>query len=196
MIVLGLTGGIGTGKTTAAKILGSFGFPVYDADKAVHALLAKNGRAVAKIKKCFPSVINNGAVDRQKLSAIVFGERQKLKALEAILHPLVRDEEKLFLSRAQKAKPTAVVLEIPLLFETKADKRCDVVLVTTAARAVQKDRVLVRQGMTLEKFNAIVKHQMSEKERKQRADFVINTSKGLVDTRRQLGKILLQLGLI
>lgn len=190
MLILGLTGGIGMGKSTAASILAGFGLPVHNADQVVHGLLQKGGKAVKPIAKIFPEVLKGGAIDRAALGRLVFHHPVRLKKLEKILHPLVVRDEKLFLKEARRAKVAAVVLEIPLLFETKADRRCDVVLCVTAPRPVQKARVLQRQGMTEAKFKAILARQMPDKDKQRRADFVIQTGTSRADTQKQLRKIL------
>lgn len=194
MIIIGLTGSIGMGKSTAAKILQRLGLPIYSADQVVHDLLAVNGRAVKKVARLFPDTLSKGAIDRKKLGAIVFGKPALRKRLEAILHPMVRQEEQRFLRAAKKCKAPAVVLEIPLLFETGAESRCDVVVVVTAPKAVQQARVMRRKGMTAEKFRAILKAQMRDTEKRRRADYVVQTGKGLADTRRQLVAVLARLG--
>ena len=185
-LIIGLTGSIGMGKSTAAKILARLGLPFYSADAAVHALLGPKGRAVSKVAKLFPSARRGDAIDRKILGALVFGQPALRRQLEAILHPMVRQEEKKFLAQARKTKAPAVVLEIPLLFETGAEQRCDVVLCVTAPKAIQQARVLKRRGMTPEKFRAILKAQLPDAEKRRRADYVIKTGKGLADTRKQL----------
>ena len=189
-IIIGLTGGIGSGKSTVAEMLNKMGLPVHSADDAVHALLGKGGKAVKPIQKLFPDAVKDGAVDRQALGKMVFGNPAQLKKLENILHPLVQKDEAEFVKRARKDKAQAVVLEIPLLFETDAQVRCDVVMVTTAPLPVRKERVLKRKGMTPAKFNAIVKQQMPEKEKRGYADFVVTTETSRADTERQLRFIL------
>jgi len=190
MLVIGLTGGIGMGKSTAADILSSFGLPVYNADRAVHALLDKGGAAVKLVAKLFPAALKNGAIDRSVVGSLVFNKPVLLKKLETILHPLVQRIEREFLKQAQRDKIAAVVLEIPLLFETGAEKRCDVTICVTAPKAVQKARVLKRKGMTPERFKSIVARQMPDKEKRQRADFVVKTGVSRADTKKQLNAIL------
>ncbi|NTU76628.1 MAG: dephospho-CoA kinase [Alphaproteobacteria bacterium] len=190
--VIGLTGSIGMGKTTAAKILKGLGLSVFDADKAVHALMRKGGKAVKPIATLFPEAVESGAIQRRKLGHAVFQDPGRLKKLEKILHPLVRGDERAFLARARR-RGGAAVLEIPLLFETGAEKLCDVVFCVTAPRAVQRERVLKRRGMTPSKFEAILKRQMPDKEKRKRADVVIDTSKGLAPTRRKIEKIVKKL---
>ena len=190
MIVIGLTGGIGMGKSTVAAILKNFGLPVYNADKAVHALLKKGGAAVKPVAKLFPDTLRNGAIDRKRLGRIVFGDKGKLKKLEKILHPLVRQAEKKFLAKARARKKPAAVLEIPLLFETGGDKRCDVTICVVAPKAVQKTRVLHRKGMSAEKLKAIKARQMPDKKRRKLADYVINTGGMRAQTKNQLHRVL------
>lgn len=190
-LIIGLTGGIGMGKSTVAKIFRAMSIPVHDADAAVHTLLAKGGKAVPKIQKHFPDCVVAGAVDRALLGRAVFGKPASLKKLESILHPLVRADEKEFVKAASLLNMPLVVLEIPLLFETGAEKRCDLVVTVSAPLTVQKARVMKRKGMTAEKFLAIRMAQMPDKDRRARADFVIPTKMGLADTRRRI-KFLLQ----
>lgn len=188
--VLGLTGSIGMGKTTAARILSRVGFPVYNADKAVHDMLKIKGEAVAPIARVFPQSFKRGAINRLLLGKIVFGHPALLKKLERILHPLVQKKEQDFILKAKQEGAIAVVLEIPLMFETGADRRCDRVICVTAPFAVQKERVLSRKHMTVAKFKAICQHQMSDAEKRKRADFVVSTHRGLADTRQQLLNVL------
>lgn len=188
--IIGLTGGIGMGKSTAAALLKNMGLPVYNADHAVHALLRRGGKAVKPVAKIFPESLKRGAIDRKILAKTVFHEPKRLKKLEAILHPLVRQEEKKFIAQAVKKKNPAVVLEIPLMFETGAQKRCDFVMCVTAPLALQKQRVLERKSMTLERFKAIVKLQMPNAEKLKRADYVVRTGKSVEDTQKQLLRIL------
>jgi len=189
-IIIGLTGGIGMGKSTAAKILSRFGLPIYSADAAVHTLLGRGGKAVNPVAKLFPASLRTGAIDRKRLGADIFHQPKKLRALEKILHPLVRQAERDFLKRAQYQKARAAVLEIPLLFETGGEKRCDFTICVTAPRAVQTARVLSRKNMTPAKFKAILTRQMPDAERRARADYIVKTGVGLADTKRQLEKIL------
>ena len=192
-LVLGLTGGIGMGKSTAAKILSGFGFPIYSADKAVHNLLMKKGEAVKVLAETFPQSFKKGAIDRKILGQLVFGNKVKLKKLETILHPLVHKKEKIFLNDVKKEGSLLAILEIPLLFETGAEKRCDFTLCVTASKQVQKARVMKRKGMTGARFNAIVKRQMSDAKKKSLADFVVDTSKGYGATKQQLKVIVEEL---
>jgi dephospho-CoA kinase len=190
MLIIGLTGGIGMGKSTVAKILSGFGLPVYSADEAVHSLLQKGGMGVKAVSKLFPEALEKGAIDRAIVGRLVFNQPAKLKKLEIILHPLVQRAEKKFLQTAKRAKAEAVVLEIPLLFETGAERRCDVTLCVTAPKAVQKARVLRRKGMTATKLKAILAKQMPDAEKRRRADFIVKTGVSRADTKRQLRAII------
>ena len=192
-LIIGLTGGIGTGKSTAADILSKMGYPLHSADDAVHRLIDKKGAAVKPIRKLFAAAFVDGKVDRQILGQMVFGKSQKLKQLEKILHPLVQKEERTFVKKAMQKKAPAVILEIPLMFETGAEARCDFVICMTAPRALQKERVLKRKGMTASKFAAIIKHQMPESEKKKRADLVVSSEHGRAAVRRHLHFIMQQL---
>ena len=186
--IIGLTGGIGMGKTTASQILKSMGFPVYHADKAVHALLGKNGAGVAPVARLFPTAFRRGAIDRKALSRIVFQDPASLKKLEAILHPKVRAAEKIFLKKARDRGASAAILEIPLLFETGGEARCDSTLCVSAPAGIQKARVLARPGMTEEKWRAIRARQMKDREKREKANYVIQTGRGLDVTRRSIEK--------
>ncbi len=190
MLIVGLTGGIGMGKSAVARTLKSFGLPIYSADEAVHALLGAGGAAVKKVAKIFPEAVRDDAIDRRILGKLVFGDREKLKALENILHPLVHKAEQNFLRAARREKCPMAVLEIPLLFETGAEKRCDVTLCVTAPKAVQRARVLHRKGMTAEKYKAIVAHQMPDAEKRRRADYVVPTGVNHAVTRKRLRAII------
>jgi dephospho-CoA kinase len=176
MKVWGLTGGIGMGKSTAARAFRRLGVPVFDADAAVHALQAKGGRAVRPIAAAFPGSVREGAVDREALRRAVLGDPAALGRLEAIVHPLVRREQERFLARWRGRGARLVVLDIPLLFETRADRRgLDAVLVVSAPAAVQRARVLARPGMTPQRLAAILARQMPDAEKRRRADHVIRT---------------------
>ena len=196
MMIIGLTGSIGMGKSTTATLLRHMGFPIYSADDEVHKLLKKGGTAVTAIARLFPETLKRGAIDRKILGRAVFHQPEKLKRLERILHPLVRRTEKEFLQKARQAKARAVILEIPLLFETGGEKRCDITLCVTAPRATQKARVLARPHMTEEKLRAILARQMPDAEKRRKADYVIPTGKGVAATEKQLRKILSKLSLL
>jgi dephospho-CoA kinase len=189
MFVLGLTGSIGMGKTTAAKMLRRMGLPLHDADRAVHRLLAKGGAAVAAVEAAFPGVIAGGAVDRERLAAQVFEDTAALKRLEGILHPAVRRATHSFLGRQARAGRPLVVLDIPLLFETGGAALCDAVVVVTAPPFVQRARVMGRRGMAPARFQAILAKQMPDREKRRRADFVVNTGLSKANTLRQLRAI-------
>lgn len=186
--VLGLTGSIGMGKSATAAIFRRFGVPVHDADAAVHTLY--EGRAAPLIEKAFPGTVANGVVDRTALSRHVIGAPERLAALEAVVHPLVREEEERFLAKAVATRAPVAVLDIPLLFETGGEKRCDAVLVVTAAPEVQRARVLARPGMNEEKFAAILAKQMPDAEKRARAHFLVDTGRGVAAAERQVGDIL------
>jgi dephospho-CoA kinase len=184
--VLGLTGSIGMGKTATAAIFRRLGIPVHDADAAVHALYG--GRAVPLIDAAFPGTVVSGAVDRQKLGDAVLGRTNRLRALEAIVHPLVREEEEAFLRRVAPLAPL-VVLDIPLLFETGGDIRCDAIVVVSAPATIQAERVLRRVGMTGDKFRAILDKQMPDAEKRRRAHFLVDTSRDFTSAEAQVRSI-------
>ena len=179
MLLIGLTGSIGMGKSETAKMFSRLGVPVYDADAAVHALYAKGGAAVAPMADAFPHVIVDGAVDRQALSRAVLGLPDEMKKLEAIVHPLVGNAQLEFLKYAKAAGHEAVLLDIPLLYETGGENRVDVVVVVSAPFHIQEQRVLARPNMDMAKFAAIHAKQVPDAEKRRRADFVIDTDKGL-----------------
>jgi dephospho-CoA kinase len=179
MIVVGLTGSIGMGKSTAADLLRRLRVPVYDADAAVHRLLAPGGRAVPAVAQRFPDVVRRGAVDRGALGRIAFADPAALKALEAIIHPQVFEAQRRFLRGHAMRRTRLVVLDIPLLFESgTARQRCAAVLVVSAPAVVQRQRVLRRPGMTAQKFAGILAQQMPDAEKRRRADVVIPTGLG------------------
>ncbi len=189
MIILGLTGSIGMGKTTAAGMLRYLGLPVYDSDAAVHRLLGQGGRAVAAIGKAFPGVVEDGAVNRKALGERVFGDPEALKNLEAIVHPLVREVQESFLKRAAARREKIVVLDVPLLFETDGDDVCDAVIVVSAPRFLQEARVLARGGMTRERLAAVLARQLLDSAKRHRADFVVPSGLGRALTYRRLKEI-------
>ncbi|CAN7283491.1 dephospho-CoA kinase [Pararhizobium sp. LjRoot238] len=190
MIILGLTGSIGMGKSTAAQMFADLGVPVNDADAAVHALY--QGEAVAPIEAAFPGATVAGAVDRKELSRQLSENPALFKTLEAIVHPLVRKAERAFLARHRAEKSSLVLLDIPLLFETKAENRVDAVVVVTCDPAIQKDRVMKRPGMTEEKFALILSRQVPDAEKRAKADYIIDTSGELDSTRAQVADIVRQ----
>ncbi|NBJ12953.1 dephospho-CoA kinase [Microvirga arsenatis] len=185
--VLGLTGSIGMGKSATAALFRRLGIPVHDADAAVHRLY--RGRAAPLIEKAFPGTVTDGAVDRARLGAAVLADPARMRELEAIVHPLVREEEEAFLRQASALAPV-VVLDIPLLFETGGEKRCDATLVVTAPAEVQRARVLARPGMTAEKFSAILAKQMPDRDKRERAHFLVDSSRGFASAEAQVRTIL------
>ncbi len=183
MKILGLTGSIGMGKSTVAAMFRDLGVPVFDADAAVHALYQQGGAAVAPVAAAFPGAIVDGAVDRQKLGAAVFGQPEAIKRLEAIVHPLVSAVRNDFLAAARARGDALLVFDIPLLFETGGEARCDATAVVSAPAAAQRARVLARPGMTEDKFAAILAKQMPDADKRARATYVIPTGGSLDETR-------------
>lgn len=175
MIIVGLTGSVAMGKTTAARAFRRLGVPVHDADAAVRRLLASDKSAIARIDEAFPGSVKNGAADRQALAARVFADIQALARLEKILHPLVRRATRTFLARAARRRERIVVLDVPLLFETGGERGCDVVVVMRAPEFLQSMRFLARPGMTRERFAATRARQLPVREKVRRADMVIQT---------------------
>jgi dephospho-CoA kinase len=192
-LILGLTGSIGMGKSTVAKLFTKMGIPVYEADKAVHSLMVKGGAAIRAIRKIHPDVIIGGAVDRKKLGQKIFNNKTARKKLEALLYPLIQKIEKKFVAEAAAAGAPIVVLDIPLLFETGADRRVDITLCVRAPYAVQRARVLARSGMTQAKFRAIRALQMPDKEKYRRADFILDTDGTLAETKSEMRHLLRQI---
>lgn len=178
MFILGLTGSIGMGKTVAARDFAKLGIPVHESDAVVHGLIGPGGDAVRAVGDAFPGVVNADAVDRGLLGAQVFDDDLALKRLEAILHPRVRAAELRFLGQHARLQTPLVVLDVPLLFETGGERRCDAVAVVSAPYRVQRRRVLSRPGMTEAKFKSILKHQISDYEKRRAADFVIYSGLG------------------
>jgi len=191
VIILGLTGSIGMGKSTTAQMFADAGIPVYSADAAVHRLYS--GRATPLIEAAFPGTTNENGVDREKLSAAVLGKPEAIRKLEAIVHPLVREEEQAFLEKARQAGADIALLDIPLLFETGGENRVDRVVVVSAPAEVQRQRVLARPGMTEEKLDAILARQMPDAEKRARADFVVDTGKGMDAAREEVAEIIRRL---
>lgn len=188
MIRIGLTGSIGMGKSTALKMFADLGAAVWDADDAVHRMYGAGGAAVGPIKDAFPGVVKNGVVDRPALARIVLTDREKLKILEAIVHPLVGQDQGLFLAEAMAANARAAVLDIPLLFENGSQGFFDAVVVVSAPAAVQRARVLARPGMTEEKLDAILAQQTPDDEKRASADYVISSDQPLEDMARDIRK--------
>jgi dephospho-CoA kinase len=194
MLLLGLTGSIGMGKTTTARFFAEAGVPVLDADAVVHALY--DGEAVAPIERAFPGTSRNGRVDRAELSRRVLDDPAALRKLEAIVHPLVRAAQGRFIADAERSGAPVAVLDIPLLFETGGEHRVDAVVVVTAPPEMQRTRTLERPGMTLEKFEALLAKQVPDTEKRRRADFVVDTSQGFDSARAQVHAILASVGQI
>jgi len=193
MITLALTGSIGMGKSTVAAMFAQAGIPTFDADAVVRQLQGPGGRLVPAIESRFPGTTRDGAVDREELSAVVLGDRDDLAALEAIVHPAVHHERTRFI--LEHGDAPALLFDIPLLFETGGDAAFDKVIVVSARPELQRERVLARAGMTQEKFDQIRGRQLPDEEKRRRADFVIDTSGTLAETRDQVRSILACLGL-
>jgi dephospho-CoA kinase len=188
MFVLGLTGSLGMGKSTTAKFFAEEGVPVHDADAAVHRLY--EGEAVAPIEAAFPGTTVNGKVDRDRLAQQVLGDSDAIARLEQIVHPLVTRSRERFLAEAERNGAAIAVLDIPLLFETGGERRCDAVVVVSAPAEVQRERAFARPGMTEEKFQAILAKQMPDAEKRARADFVVDSGQGFDAARAQVREIL------
>ena len=193
MIILGLTGSIGMGKSTTSAMFEALGVPVYDSDAAVHELYAPGGAAVGPVEAAFPGVVVAGAIDRARLSQRVVGNPEALKTLEAIVHPLVGADRVGFFEKAAAAGQDIVVLDVPLLYETGGDKRVDKVVVVSAPAEIQRQRVLARPGMDEAKFAAILARQLPDAEKRARADFVIDTGQGLDHAQAQVRDLLTRL---
>jgi len=190
MILLGLTGSIGMGKTTTARMFADEGVPVHDSDATVHQLYARGGAAVGPIGEAFPHAVADGAVDRQALAAEVGRDPAALKRLEAIVHPLVARSRDAFLEQARNAGAEVAVLDVPLLFETGAHEALDAVVVVSAPDHLQRGRVLERPGMTPGKLQTLIARQAPDAEKRARADFVVDTGQGLDHARAQVRQIL------
>jgi dephospho-CoA kinase len=191
VIVLGLTGSIGMGKSTTARMFADAGVPVHDSDEAVHRLYS--GNAAPLVEAAFPGTVTDGVVDRAKLAKAVLHDPRALKKLEAIIHPLVRADADAFLARHRAAGEPLVVLDIPLLFETGGRNRVEKVAVVTASPEIQRERVLSRPGMTREKFAAVLAKQVPDDEKRRLADFVIDTGKGMEAARDAVREIIAEL---
>ncbi len=190
MLILGLTGSIGMGKSTTAKLFSDAGVPVYDADATVH--LIYEGEAAPAIEAAFPGTVVNGKVDRTLLSPKVVHDAEAMKRLESIVHPMLRAHHQKFLDDAERSGAPVAVVDIPLLYETGGEKRVDAVVVVTTAPDVQRERILARDGMTPEKLDAILAKQLPDEEKRKRADFVVDTSHGLEPVRARIHEILEQ----
>lgn len=190
MKVIGLTGSIAMGKSTAAKLFRRLRVPVHDADATIHALLAKGGAGVAPVAAAFPGVARDGAIDRAKLGAAVFADAASLARLEAILHPLAARARDAFLARHRRNRTKRVVLDVPLLFETGGERRCDIVVVVSASSTLQRMRALARPGMTPEKLAGILARQMPDPVKRRRAGVVAISGLGYLPTLRGLKRAL------
>jgi dephospho-CoA kinase len=188
MIILGLTGSIGMGKSTTAKLFAEAGVPVYDADAAVHRIY--EGEAAPAVEAAFPGTTVNGKVDRNKLSARVVHDPAAMKQLEQIVHPMLGASRQKFLSDAEQAGAPVAVVDVPLLFETGGEKRVDAVVVVTTSAEIQRQRILARDNMTPEKLDAILARQLPDAEKRKRAHFVVDTSHGLDPVRARIRDIL------
>ncbi len=190
MIVIGLTGGIGMGKSTAASVFRARGVPVFDADAEVHRMQRRGGAAVGAIAAAFPGTVQDGAVDRARLRAAVLGKPEALRRLEALIHPRVRAAERRFLARARRAGHQVAVLDIPLLFETGGAARVDHVVVVSAPASVQRHRVRLRGRMDAAQAAAVIARQMPDAAKRRRADTVIRTGLSRFHARRQILRLL------
>lgn len=191
MIVVGLTGSIGMGKSTTAKMFAELGIPVHDSDEAVHRLYA--GPAVPLVEAAFPGVTVDGRIDRTLLGQRVIGNGEAIRTLEKIVHPLVRTDADAFVARHREAGAKLAVLDIPLLFETGGRERVDKVVVVTAPGDIQRQRVLARPGMSAEKFEAILARQVPDAEKRRLADYVVDTGAGMDAARAAVRRIVTEL---
>jgi dephospho-CoA kinase len=192
MIILGLTGSIGMGKSTTAKLFTEAGVPVYDADATVH--MVYEGEAAPAIEAAFPGTTVGGKVDRAKLSAQVVHDAAAMKRLEGIVHPMLRAYHQKFLDEAEQSGAPVAVVDVPLLYETGGEKRVDAVVVVTTSPEVQRERILARDNMTAEKLDAILARQLPDAEKRKRADFIVDTSHGLDPVRARIRDILHEAG--
>lgn len=188
MLILGLTGSIGMGKSTTAKLFAEAGVPVYDADATVHQIY--EGEAAPAIETAFPGTTVDGKVDRARLSAKVVHDPAAMKRLEEIVHPMLRAHHQKFLDDAERSGAAVAVIDVPLLFETGGEKRVDAVVVVTTSPEIQRQRILARENMTAEKLDVILSRQMPDEEKRKRADFVVDTSHGLDPVRERIRDIL------
>ncbi len=187
MIVIGLTGSIGMGKSTTARLFRDAGVPVHDSDEAVHRLYS--GDAAPLIEAAFPGTVKHGVVDRTLLASRILGDTAAIKTVERIVHPLVRADADAFLDAQRAAGQPMAVLDIPLLFETGGQARVDRIVVVSAPAPIQRERVLARPGMTVEKFEAILARQLPDAEKRARADFIVESGEGLHEARRSVEAI-------
>ena len=193
MVIIGLTGSIAMGKSETARMFRENGIPVFDADQTVHELYREGGKAVEPVGRLFPEAIKEGAVDRAALSGLVLGDKSTLVKLEAIVHPLVQEERQSFLDSARNEGNDIAVLDIPLLFETGGSELVDHIVVVSAPAELQKKRALERPGMTLEKFEQILAKQVPDRTKREKADFIVDSSKGLAAANEQVRDIITQL---
>ena len=193
MLIIGITGSIAMGKSTAASMLSKLNIPIHDADKTVHRLFRKSGGAYNSIAKVFPEAVDKNGVDRMKLGREVFGNPDRLALLESIVHPLVSRARKKFIQGHRRTKSKLVILDVPLLYETGGDKGCDKVMVVSAPAFLQKQRALSRPNMSLKKFGDILSHQIPNREKCKRADYVIQTGLGKAHTYCVLKRIIYKL---
>jgi dephospho-CoA kinase len=192
MIILGLTGSIGMGKSTTAKLFAEAGVPVYDADATVH--LIYEGEAAPAVEAAFPGTTVDGKVDRARLSAKVVHDPAAMKQLEQIVHPMLRAYHQKFLDDAEQSGAAVAVVDVPLLYETGGEKRVDAVVVVTTSPDIQRQRILARDNMTSEKLDAILARQLPDAEKRKRADFIVDTSHGLEPVRARIRDILIEAG--
>lgn len=190
MIVVGLTGSIATGKTFVARCFSKLGVPVFDADECVHQLIGFGGKAVSDVARHFPETFRDSQIDREKLGTIVFKDACKMKILEGILHPLVREAEEIFIYRASQQRQKFVVLEIPLLYEKGGRDLCDYVIVTTTTAEIQEARALKRPGMNKLKLRAILSRQLPDEQKVNMADYVVDTSVSEFSVFRQVRQLI------
>jgi len=190
MKIIGLTGSIGMGKSTTAKMFADLGCPVFDADAAVHTLYMRGGRAVPLIRAVFPDAIKDGAIDRKRLGDHMRADPLNLKTLESFIHPWVGEMRAEFLAQSKSENVKAVVFDIPLLFETGAESKVDRVVVVTASSKIQRERVMARAGMTKAMFEMILSKQMPDSEKRNRADYIIHTDMGLEAARQDVAEVL------
>jgi dephospho-CoA kinase len=195
MRVIGVTGGMASGKSTLARWLAGAGFPHLDADALVHQLMAQDAQTIHEIAAAFPEAVEDGAISRAKLSAIITQDATQIATLESILHPRVRAAEEAAIAQARAAGKAAIILDIPLLFETGADALCDLVIAASAPEAVRKERAFARPGMSEAKWQRLIARQWTDAQRNARADVVIDTTKTMEETQAQLQALLQQWGL-
>ncbi len=190
MIIVGLTGSIGMGKSTTAKMFKDAGAYVFGADKAVHNLYAKEGKAVPLLRAVFPDIIEDGAVNRKKLSRYLQADPLQIQVLESFIHPMVAEMRAQAIVEARRQGAKVFIADIPLLFETVGENLVDKIVVVSANQSIQKKRVLEREGMTVDKFNMIKNRQLPDAEKRTRADYIIETDKGLSHARAQVFEIM------